>query len=80
MSEEVLKVYTDVLKEKGIYERMTEDRFEDGLEQGIEQGIQGSIQMLSELGLPKSQITEKIATAYHLTPEQATNYINRFSP
>ena len=72
MSEEVLKIYTKVLKEKGLYEQVTEDRFEEGVE--------GAIKMLSRLGLSQSQAITEIQTTYNLTPEQATNYINRFYP
>ena len=50
-----------------------------GREEGREEGrIEGSIQMLSEMGLSKCQTAQKLINTYHLSIQEADDYVERF--
>ena len=50
-----------------------------GREEGREEGrIEGSIQMLSEMGLSKWETAQKLINTYHLSTQEANDYVERF--
>ena len=53
-----------------------EDIREAGIERGLEQGILGAIALLKSMGVELPLIKQKIRAQYHLTEEEAVQYMN----
>ena len=46
-----------------------------GHESGLDEGIEGAVEILKDMNLDNSSISEKICEKYHLSPEQASKYL-----
>ena len=51
------------------------DGVEKGMEKGMEKGIQGAVELLHRAGLSDQKIIEEIMPQYHLSKEEAEEYV-----
>ena len=51
------------------------DGVEKGMEKGMEKGIQGAVELLHRAGLSDQKIIEEIMLQYHLSKEEAEEYV-----
>ena len=61
---------------QGVYEKGVKAGIEQGLNQGISQGISATVAILQRYQYQDAEIMEQIIQEYHLTPEEARQYVS----